>query len=88
MLHTVGAGGHRESNIFNSKTQNTETRRRKMINDRSITWERGRCTLNKGTVKQQMGEGWEHSQPSHCEAADGRGWEGAAGGRCTEHNKL
>ncbi|GMN61320.1 hypothetical protein TIFTF001_030412 [Ficus carica] len=57
MLHIVGAGGHRELKIFDSKTQNTEAGRRKRINDRSSTWERGRSTLIEGTVKQQMGGG-------------------------------
>ena len=33
----------------------------------------GRCIVIERTVKQQMGKGWEDSQPSHCEAADGRG---------------
>ncbi|GMN59865.1 hypothetical protein TIFTF001_028966 [Ficus carica] len=74
MLHIVGASGHRESNIFNSKTQNTEAGRRKRINDRSSTWERGRSTVIEGTVKQQMGEGG--------------GGAGAAGGGCTVINNC
>ena len=46
---------HKESNIFNSNTQNTEAPQRQKIKDRSSTWERGR-TVNKAIGKQQMSE--------------------------------
>ncbi|GMN62180.1 hypothetical protein TIFTF001_031259 [Ficus carica] len=53
--NATGAGGHRESNIFDSKTQIIEAGQRKRINDRSITWERGRSTVFKGTRVKYVG---------------------------------
>ncbi|GMN74947.1 hypothetical protein TIFTF001_053286 [Ficus carica] len=46
---------HKESNIFDSNTQNTEAPQRQRIKDRNSTWERGR-TVNGATGKQQMGD--------------------------------
>ncbi|GMN20207.1 hypothetical protein TIFTF001_048712 [Ficus carica] len=50
MLHTVRTKAFRESNIFDLKTHSTE--RKEGDCHLSNTWERGRSTVNEGTVKQ------------------------------------